>query len=298
VEIVNCFAVFQDTIPSMAKKKSPLAILNSSEIRIIMTLSLWFYKISLHGTGTGDTKTMPHRYRGASLNNDRFKILFVEDELSLQKSIAYILEKEGFSITTARTGEEAVQLARKENPDLLLLDLMLPGIDGFEVCRILKRDPKTADIFIIMLTGKKMVEDITKGLSEFADDYITKPFEPAILIARIHAILRRKMKSCTQPDGKECMQFGPVTIDLNAREVRLNNEPIDLTKTEFDLLVLLARKPNMVFSRTQVLEYIRQDDYDITDRIVDYQVSGLRKKLGDAGRFIETVRGIGYKFKV
>ena len=263
-----------------------------------MTLSLWFYKISLHGTGTGDTKTMPHRYRGASLNNDRFKILFVEDELSLQKSIAYILEKEGFSITTARTGEEAVQLARKENPDLLLLDLMLPGIDGFEVCRILKRDPKTADIFIIMLTGKKMVEDITKGLSEFADDYITKPFEPAILIARIHAILRRKMKSCTQPDGKECMQFGPVTIDLNAREVRLNNEPIDLTKTEFDLLVLLARKPNMVFSRTQVLEYIRQDDYDITDRIVDYQVSGLRKKLGDAGRFIETVRGIGYKFKV
>jgi len=298
VEIVNCFAVFQDTIPSMAKKKSPLAILNSSEIRIIRPLSLWFYKISLHGTGTGDTKTMPHRYRGASLNNDRFKILFVEDELSLQKSIAYILEKEGFSITTARTGEEAVQLARKENPDLLLLDLMLPGIDGFEVCRILKRDPKTADIFIIMLTGKKMVEDITKGLSEFADDYITKPFEPAILIARIHAILRRKMKSCTQPDGKECMQFGPVTIDLNAREVRLNNEPIDLTKTEFDLLVLLARKPNMVFSRTQVLEYIRQDDYDITDRIVDYQVSGLRKKLGDAGRFIETVRGIGYKFKV
>ncbi|MGE5340184.1 MAG: response regulator [Candidatus Omnitrophota bacterium] len=229
-----------------------------------------------------------------------FKILFVEDELSLQKSIAYILTKEGFSVISARTGEEAVQLAKKENPDLLLLDLGLPGMDGFDVCKILKRDPQTASLFIIMLTGKKMVEDITRGLNEFADDYITKPFEPAILIARIHAVLRRKSKS-VEPDSeaeKNRIEWPPITIDLNAREVTIHGDRIALTKTEFDLLVLLARKPNMVFSRAQVLECIRQHDYDITDRIVDYQVAGLRKKLAEAGRFIETVRGIGYKFKV
>ena len=232
------------------------------------------------------------------MNTNCFKILFVEDELSLQKSIAYILDKEGFSVVTTRTGEEAVQLAIKEKPDLLLLDLVLPGIDGFEVCRMLKCNPKTAAIFIIMLTGKKMVEDITRGLSEYADDYITKPFEPAILIARIHAVLRRKLKSGEPEEEKDCIKFAPLFIDMNAREVRINGSAVDLTKTEFDLLVLLARKPNMVFSRAQVLEHIRHDDYNITDRIVDYQVSGLRKKLAQAGQFIETVRGIGYKFKV
>ncbi len=224
------------------------------------------------------------------------KILFVEDEVSLQKSIAYILEKEGFSIITTRTGEEAVRLASKEKPDLLLLDLMLPGIDGFEVCKILKRDPQTARIFIIMLTGKGLVTDITMGLARYADDYITKPFEPAILIARIHAVLRRKLKNNDTEPNLLC--FNRLTIDLNARELRIDEEIVDLTKTEFDLLVLLARKPNIVFSRAQVLDHIREDNYDVTERIVDYQVSGLRKKLSIGGRFIETVRGVGYKFRV
>jgi two-component system, OmpR family, alkaline phosphatase synthesis response regulator PhoP len=224
------------------------------------------------------------------------KILFVEDELSLQKSIAYILEKEGFTVFTARTGEEAVRSAPKEKPDLILLDLMLPGIDGFEVCKILKRDPQTAKIFIVMLTGKGMVADITRGLSQYADDYITKPFEPAILIARIQAVLRRKLK--TVETGYPIMEFNRISIDPNARELKIDGEKIDLTKTEFDLLSLLAQKPNMVFTRVQVLDHIRQDDFDITERIVDYQVSGLRKKLSRAGQFIETVRGVGYKFKV
>ncbi len=226
------------------------------------------------------------------------KILFVEDEVSLQKSIAYILEKEGFSVTTTRTGEEAVRLAAKEKPDLLLLDLMLPGIDGFEVCKILKRDPQTARIFIIMLTGKGLITDITKGLAQYADDYITKPFEPAILIARIQAVLRRKLKSDTTDTQTNILNFNRLTIDLNAHELRIDGETVDLTKTEFDLLVLLARKPNIVFSRAQVLDYIRIDNYDVTERIVDYQVSGLRKKLAPLGRFIETVRGVGYKFRV
>lgn len=224
------------------------------------------------------------------------KILFVEDELSLQKSIAYILEKEGFSVITSNNGEEAVKLALKENPDLILLDLVLPGIDGFEVCRILKRNPSTANIFIIMLTGKRMVEDITKGLTQYADDYITKPFEPAILIARIQAILRRKLK--TAEDHKRLLRYNNLTIDIQGREVAVGGEPVELTRTEFDLLLLLARNPNIVFTRAKVLDHIRQNDYELTERIVDYQVSGLRKKLTSAGRFIETVRGVGYKFKV
>jgi two-component system alkaline phosphatase synthesis response regulator PhoP len=224
------------------------------------------------------------------------KILFVEDELSLQKSIAYILEKEGFSVITSNNGENAVKLAFRENPDLILLDLMLPGIDGFEVCKILKRNPTTANIFIVMLTGKRMVEDITRGLSQYADDYITKPFEPAILIARIQAVLRRKLK--TAEDHKRVLRFNNLTIDVQGREVSISGEPVDLTRTEFDLLLLLARNPNIVFSRTKVLDHIRQNDYELTERVVDYQVSGLRKKLSPAGKFIETVRGIGYKFKV
>lgn len=224
------------------------------------------------------------------------KILFVEDELSLQKSIAFILEKEGFSVITANSGEDAVKLALRENPDLILLDLILPGIDGFEVCKILKRNPSTANIFIVMLTGKRMVEDITKGLSQYADDYITKPFEPAILIARIQAILRRKLK--TAEDHKRVLRFNSLTIDIQGREVSIDGELVDLTRTEFDLLLLLARNPNIVFSRAKVLDHIRQNDYELTERVVDYQVSGLRKKLTPAGQFIETVRGIGYKFKV
>lgn len=224
------------------------------------------------------------------------KILFVEDELSLQKSIAYILEKEGFSVITSNTGEEAVKLALKENPVLILLDLMLPGIDGFEVCEILKRNPHTANIFIIMLTGRRRVEDITKGLGQYADDYITKPFEPAILIARIQAILRRKLK--TGKNDIRLIRFSDLTINTDGREVTIRGEPVYLTRTEFDLLLLLARNPNIVFSRAKILDHIRQDDYELTERVVDYQVSGLRKKLTPAGQFIETVRGIGYKFKV
>jgi two-component system phosphate regulon response regulator PhoB len=223
------------------------------------------------------------------------KILFVEDELSLQKSIAYILEKEGFSVTTCSSGEEAVKIALKENPDLMLLDLMLPGIDGFQVCEILKRNQSTANIFIVMLTGKRMVEDITRGLGQYADDYITKPFEPAILLARIQAILRRKNK--IKSDTKRVIRIDDLTIDTEAREVTIRGEGIDLTKTEFDLLLLLARSPNIVFSRAKVLDHIRQDDYELTERVVDYQISGLRKKISAAGHFIETVRGIGYKFK-
>lgn len=223
-------------------------------------------------------------------------ILFVEDDLSLQKSIAYILEEEGFVVICARTGEEAIELAKKRNPDLILLDLVLPGIDGFTVSELLKKDHRTENIFIVMLTGKGRVEEIVEGLELYADDYITKPFEPKILIARINAVLRRKMKS-SQKD-QNILKFKDLTIDLNAYVVLVEGEKIELTKTEFDIVALLAGKPNQVFTRQRILEQVRNDNYPITERVVDYQLTGIRKKMGRIGNYIKTVRGVGYKFEI
>ena len=224
------------------------------------------------------------------------KILFVEDDLSLQKSIAYILAEEGFDIICTRTGEKAIELAKKESPDLILLDLMLPGIDGFGVCELLKKDSQTEKIFIIMLTGRGMVDEVVKGLELYADDYITKPFEPKILLARIHAVLRRKMKSIQREQS--LLKFKDLAIDLKGYVVRIAGEKIELTKTEFDIIALLARRPNQVFTRAGILDHVRDDNYPITERVVDYQVTGLRKKLGKAGDYIKTVRGVGYKFEI
>lgn len=215
--------------------------------------------------------------------------------MSLQKSISYILEQEGFDVISSRTGEDAVELAKKERPDLVLLDLMLPGIDGFEVCELLKKNSQTEKIFIIMLTGKGMVDEIVRGLELYADDYITKPFEPKVLIARIYAVLRRKMKSIQK--GLNLLKLKDLTIDLEGYVVRIAGKKIDLTKTEFDIIALLARRPNQVFTRARILDHVRGDNYPITERVVDYQVSGLRKKLGKVGDYIKTVRGVGYKLE-
>jgi two-component system phosphate regulon response regulator PhoB len=225
----------------------------------------------------------------------KVKILLVEDDVSLQKSLAFILEKEGFKVLSTQTGEEAVIITRKEKPDLILLDIILPGIDGYKVCQILKKNPQTADIFIILLTGKRKLEDIVLGLKEYADDYIIKPFEPQILIARIHALLRRKNK--TENSDRNIMEFDGLMIKLDAYEVFVNGDKIDLTKTEFDILSLLAGKPNQVFTRSRILDYVREDNYSITERVVDYQITGIRKKLGKARKYIQTVRGVGYKFE-
>lgn len=228
-------------------------------------------------------------------SKEKPKILFVEDDLSLQKSITYILEKEGFDVICTRTGEEAIELARKMNPDLILLDLILPGMNGFGVCEVLKKDRQTEKIFIIMLTGRGMVDEIVKGLELYADDYITKPFEPKILIARIHAVLRRKMKSIQKEQS--LLEFKDLTIDLKGYVVRVAGESIELTKTEFDIIALLAGRPSQVFTRARILEHVRDDNYPITERVVDYQITGIRKKLGKVGDYIKTVRGVGYKFE-
>jgi len=224
------------------------------------------------------------------------RILLVEDDHTLLRSLAYILEQDGFNVQMCGSGEEALELAREFMPDLILLDVKLPGINGYDVSRILRQDFRTSGIFIIMLTGRTLTADIIRGLENYADDYITKPFDPQVLTARIRAVLRRKAKLDDPPSA--VMERGPVTINLESHEVMVQGEPVAMTKTEFDILVCLARRPNIVLSRTQILTAVREDEYAITERVVDYQISGLRRKLGAAGECIETIRGVGYKFRV
>jgi len=224
------------------------------------------------------------------------RILLVEDDQTLLRSLAYILEQDGFSVQMCGSGEEALELAREFMPDLILLDVSLPGINGYDVSRVLRQDFRTSGIFIIMLTGRSLTTDIIKGLESFADDYITKPFDPQILTARIRAVLRRKAKIDEEP--LQVLERGPVSINLESHEVSVNSRKISLTKTEFDILVCLARRPNIVLTRCQILGAVRDDEFAITERVVDYQISGLRRKLGEAGACIETIRGVGYKFSV
>jgi two-component system, OmpR family, alkaline phosphatase synthesis response regulator PhoP len=234
---------------------------------------------------TGATPTAPP---------SEIRLLFVEDEINLQRSLAYILKKEGFAVTAVRTGEEAIEAFRAHRPDLLLLDLGLPGIDGYEVCRALRREPSTAAVPVIMLTGRGLPNDIVRGLKEYADDYVVKPCDPEVLIARVRAVLRRNGRAPERTP--EPLTFGTLSLDPLSREARLEGRPVALTRTEFDILALLAGTPNRVFSRGQIIDRVRGDDYAITERTVDFQVCGLRRKLGPDGARIETVRGLGYKF--
>jgi two-component system phosphate regulon response regulator PhoB len=223
------------------------------------------------------------------------RVLLVEDDQTLMRSLAYILEQDGFTVRMSGSGEEALETAREFMPDLILLDVKLPGISGYDVSRILRQDYRTSGIFIVMLTGRTLTADIIRGLESFADDYITKPFDPQVLTARIRAVLRRKAKIDDPPPAE--LKRGPVTVNLESHEVTVGDRPVPLTKTEFDILVCLTRRPNIVLSRSQILSAIREDDYAITERIVDYQISGLRRKLEEAGECIETIRGVGYKFR-
>jgi two-component system phosphate regulon response regulator PhoB len=179
--------------------------------------------------------------------------------------------------------------------DLIILDLMLPEMDGLEVTRRLKNNPRTQNIFIVMLTAKGSEADIVTGLELGADDYITKPFSPRVLLARIKAVIRRARDKKTEDNA--VIQVHDLTIHPGRREVRVGETPMSLTYTEFQVLYCLARRPGWVFTRSQIVDAVRGDDYPVTDRSVDVQIVGLRKKLGSAGRYIETVRGVGYRFK-
>jgi len=221
------------------------------------------------------------------------KILVVDDEKDILELLEYNLEKEGYEVFKAMTGEEALELTRRKTPDLIILDLMLPGLDGLEVCKILKRNTRIASIPIIMLTAKGEESDIIVGLELGADDYITKPFSPKVLIARVRTVLRR-LEEKLKP--KEVIQIEGLTIDASRHEVTLKGKPIELTKIEFSLFRCLASNPGRVFTRDQLLDRAWPDETFIVDRAVDVHIRRLRKKLRTASKFIVTVRGIGYKF--
>jgi two-component system phosphate regulon response regulator PhoB len=221
-------------------------------------------------------------------------ILIVDDEEDVLELVRYNLDKEGYRIETASTGEDALTKARAKLPDLVILDLMLPGIDGLEVCRKLKSEVKTEHVPIIMLTAKGEESDIVTGLELGADDYVTKPFSPKVLVARVRRVLHRTIARDLE---KAPLKIHDLTIDPGRRQVLIKNKPVDLTFTEFNILYVLAKRPGLVFTRYQIVDALHGDDYLVTDRAVDVQIVGLRKKLGPCSKYIETVRGVGYRFK-
>ncbi|WP_319415054.1 response regulator transcription factor [Marispirochaeta aestuarii] len=224
-------------------------------------------------------------------------VLIIDDEQYIRELLEYNLEKEGYSVIPAASGEEGLDLARRNHPALIILDLMLPGIDGIDVCRRLKKDPRTADIPIIMASAKGEDADIVVGLEIGADDYITKPFSPRVLGARIRAVLRRKDQKGLPRENESSFSIHGISVDTKRHQVHCGGDHVNLSVTEFSILEFLARNAGWVFSRNQIIGAVKGESYPVTERAVDVQILGLRKKLGDYGRYIETIRGVGYRMR-
>ena len=223
------------------------------------------------------------------------KILVIEDEADILEVITYNLEREGHKVISCRNGEQGLSRIRTDNPDLVILDLMLPGMDGVEVCRQVKSDPVTRAIPVIMVTAKAEESDIVLGLGIGADDYITKPFSPKELVARVKVVLRRGPLR-EESGGGERVVRGDLTIDLGRHEATVAGQLLTLTPTEMRLLHFLASHPGRVFPRSHLLSRVIGEDAIVTDRNIDVHVRALRQKLGEAADVIETVRGVGYRF--
>jgi two-component system, OmpR family, alkaline phosphatase synthesis response regulator PhoP len=221
-------------------------------------------------------------------------VLVIEDEEEIQELIAYTLRKEGFRVTCAASGEEAQRRLRTDPCTLVLLDLMLPDMDGLEVCRWIRKNPETVDLPVMMVTAKGGEADIVAGLELGADDYMVKPFSPTVLAARVKALLRRRRKTPAGPDLP--VETATIAIHPGRHEVRVAGKTVDLTNMEFRVLYFLVSRPGWVFTRYQIVEAVRGENYPVTDRSVDVLITGLRRKLGREGDRIETVRGVGYKF--
>jgi two-component system alkaline phosphatase synthesis response regulator PhoP len=227
------------------------------------------------------------------------RVLVVDDERDILELVKYNLTKDGFSVTCVQTGEDALREARTRPPGILVLDLMLPGLDGLEVCRILRNDAKTQHIPILILSAKGEESDVVTGLELGAADYVTKPFSPRVLLARVRAVLRRER------DGEAIstpIELGGVAIHPGRFEVLVDGKPVDLTASEFRILHYLARRPGWVFTRQQIVDAAQGEDSYlsdrfVTDRSVDVHMVSLRRKLGSAGSMVETVRGVGYRLR-
>ena len=229
------------------------------------------------------------------MDPSKTKILIAEDEEDIRELIHFNLFKEKFIVETACNGAEALEKSKAFKPDLMLLDIMMPEMDGLEVCRLVRSDSSFDDTGIVMLSAKGDEEDIVKGLELGADDYIVKPFSPKIVIARVNAVLRRRVKE--NSNEEPIFETNGIKIDTARRKVYIEGKEISLTYTEFQILSILAMRVGWVFTRSQIVDTVRGDNHAVTDRSVDVQIVGLRKKLGNKGELIETVRGVGYRFK-
>jgi two-component system phosphate regulon response regulator PhoB len=222
-------------------------------------------------------------------------ITIIEDEEDIRHLLFYNLEKEGYSVSGYELGEEGLAAIRGAPPDLVLLDLMLPGMGGMDVCRRMKQDAAMQHIPVIIISARGEETDIVAGLELGADDYLPKPFSPKILLARIRTVLRRVTRPV--PDEDEVIQVDDLMLDPRKFIVMISGKPVELTAGDFRLLHFLASHRGWVFTRYQIVDAIRGEGYVVTERAIDVQVAGLRKKLGDYGNYIQTVRGVGYRFK-
>jgi DNA-binding response OmpR family regulator len=223
------------------------------------------------------------------------RILVVDDEPDILELVSFNLSKHGYEVQCVTSGEAALEAVRTDPPDAMVLDLMLPGVDGLDVCRQIKSDAVTRSIPILMLTAKGEEREMVAGLEQGADDYVAKPFSPRVLVARVKAILRRK--PAEPADATAVLKVGSLSIHPGRREVSVDGEPVQLTFTEFGILHFLARRPGWVFTRTQIVDGVQGQDVAVTDRSVDVHIVALRRKLGPVGELVETVRGVGYRFK-
>jgi two-component system, OmpR family, alkaline phosphatase synthesis response regulator PhoP len=221
-------------------------------------------------------------------------IFVVEDEEDILELLCHNLTREGFAVSAASNGEDAIKMIQRKKPDLVLLDLMLPGVNGLDVCRRLKKEPATAAIPIIMVTARGEEADIVAGLELGADDYVTKPFSMKVLVARVRSMFRRERPT---DDKNTHIHIHDIDINPGRHEVLVKGKPVEMTFSELRILHFLASRPGWVMTREQIVDAVRGEDYAVTDRAVDVQIVGIRRKLGPRADCIETVRGVGYRFK-
>ena len=225
------------------------------------------------------------------MKNSNYTLLLVDDEPDILEFVGYNLRKEGYKVLTANNGEEGLKIAKKEEPQLILLDVMMPGMDGIETCDQIRKTPELADTLIAFLTARGEDYSQVAGFDAGADDYITKPIKPKVLLSRIKALLRRHGQS---KKGSSVQEFGDITIDLDKYQVRYRDEKLDLPRKEFELLTLLTSRPGKVFHRDEILDKIWGNEVVVGGRTIDVHIRKLREKISD--KYIKTVKGVGYKF--